>query len=154
MNPIDKKQIKIIHIAKSKLNLSDDQYRDILQGHYGKASSKNLTFKEAHDLIEYFKSLGFRIEGKSRKCGLMCRPRPKRSGLPNNVQFMVSPGQTAMIEALKKEVTWKYHDGYERWLSKYVGTDIVRTSMQASRTIEGLKGLLRSQADCRGCKAF
>ncbi len=151
MNQIEKTQIKMIHVAIHQLGLSDEAYREILQGQFGKTSCKDLSFGEAHALIEYLKTLGFKVKG--RKCG-WCAPRVDRGKLPANVQFLVSPEQTSMIIALRGQIQWRYPDGYERWLSKYAKTDMVRTSLQASRVIEGLKGILRSQADCRGCKAI
>ena len=142
---IDATQVKIIHIAKAQLGLSDDLYRDILAGHYGKDSSKDLSFKEAHGLIEYFKTLGFRVKPVNAK--------PRRAPAPANVTFIATPEQIQMIDALRREVKWRYSDGYERWLSKYLKTDQVRTNPQASRAIEGLKGLISTQGTSRGYRA-
>jgi phage gp16-like protein len=153
MKMIEPKQIQLIHIAAHQLRLSREEYEAAIMGQTkGRtASSKELTYSEAHDLIEHFKSLGFRI--RSRKCG-WCAPRRDRGKVAPNITYMVSQGQTDMIAALKDQVRWRCADGYERWLSKYAKTDQVRTSLQASRVIEGLKGILRSQADCRGCRAI
>ncbi|MDI6615646.1 MAG: hypothetical protein QME27_02945, partial [Syntrophaceae bacterium] len=61
--------------------------------------------------------------------------------------------QLRMIDALRREVKWRYSDGYERWLSKYLKIDRVRTNLQASRAIEGLKGLIGTQNSGRGARA-
>ncbi|MCE5256056.1 MAG: regulatory protein GemA [Spirochaetaceae bacterium] len=151
MKAIDNTQKKLIHIALAQLKMGDEEYRTILDGHYGVTSSKDLSFAQAHELIEYFKSLGFKIKG--RKCG-WCAPRIDRGRPADNVFFFISPGQARMINGLKEQVRWKSEDGYSRWLNKYYKIDVVRTSIQATRVIEGLKGLLRSQSNCRACGAF
>lgn len=143
---IDATQIKIIHIAKTQLGLSDDNYRLILAAQcQGKTSSTDLTYREAHGLIEYFKTLGFRVKPVNAK--------PRRAPAPANVAFIATPEQIRMIDALRREVKWRYSDGYERWLSKYLKIDQVRTNLQASRAIEGLKGLIRTQHNGRGARA-
>jgi len=143
---IDATQIKIIHIAKTQLGLNDDEYRLILAARCGgKNSSKDLTYREAHGLIEYFKTLGFRVKPVNAK--------PRRAPAPANVTFIATPEQLRMIDALRREVKWRYSDGYERWLSKYLKIDRVRTNLQASRAIEGLKGLIGTQNSGRGARA-
>lgn len=62
-------QIKRIHIAKSQLKLSDENYREILSG-YGVLSSKDLGYYQANDLIEKFKKMGW-VE--------VFKPRPVRA---------------------------------------------------------------------------
>jgi len=57
------------------------------------------------------------------------------------------PGAIARIDALGAQVAWKYADGFQRWLAKYVKTDKIRTSAQASRCIEGLKGMLKNSKE-------
>lgn len=144
MKLIDATQKQIIHIAKAELGLGDDDYRLIISAQCdGKTSSKDLTFREAHGLIEYFKTLGFRVRPK--------RAARRRAPAPANVSFIATAGQLRMIEALKGEVRWRYADGYERWLSKYLKIDRVRTGLQATRAIEGLKRLIRTQGTIRRC---
>ncbi|MFA7465182.1 MAG: hypothetical protein WCY54_09020, partial [Syntrophales bacterium] len=81
----------------------------------------------------------------------LCRPRISRGPVPHNVILLLSPEQLAMINSLRAEIRWRYMDGYERWLKKYMKLSTIRTSLEASRVIEGLKGLLRSQQNCRAC---
>jgi phage gp16-like protein len=56
--------IKLVHTAKSILNLDDDTYRDILKTRYNKQSSKTLTYAEYQDLIKLFKQMGFKFKSK------------------------------------------------------------------------------------------
>lgn len=138
MKKIDPVQIKMIHVAVGQLGLSDDTYRDILHGHYKAESCKDLSYSQASALIDHFKTLGFRIKSVGRA------PRARRSSA-RNVTFLPSPVQLQLLNDLAAQVTWKFDDGFTRWLTKYIKTDKVRTSAQAQRAIEGLKGLLMNQ---------
>ena len=53
-------QIKIIHILKSNINLSDDEYRVILKGMFKVDSSKDLSYLQANKLINHLKTLEFK----------------------------------------------------------------------------------------------
>lgn len=52
MNLVNKDQIKIIHVLKSKLQLCDDDYRSMLSGYRNARSSTDLSFSEAKDFIQ------------------------------------------------------------------------------------------------------
>ncbi len=138
---IDKKQIQLIHLAKTRLRLDEDAYRAILHGRFAAESCKALTYVQAHSLIEHFKSLGFVIEPKPRQWTGRNRRRP----LPENVVVLPSAEQMEMIEALRGKIVWRFADGYERWLTRYMRIERIRTAQEASNTIEGLKGLLEHQ---------
>ena len=51
---MDRKRLAYIHILKKKLNLSDSQYRDILQRIVHVRSAKELTEKQFIVLMSYF----------------------------------------------------------------------------------------------------
>lgn len=57
-----KKLIQLIHIAKSKLQMSDGDYRALLVGIGGKTSSAELTVAELEQVFKAFKSLGFTVK--------------------------------------------------------------------------------------------
>jgi hypothetical protein len=160
---IDVKQIQLIHIARAQCGLSEDEYRDTIaaQTKGKKHSSKDMTYFEADALINYFvKTLGFKIRSNYiRTAGAARRaywhpanarrkdasPLPKggsRGILPANVFVLPSRDQMDMIDVLTGKITWKLEDGFARWLKKYIKINRVSTADQASRTIEGLKGLL------------
>lgn len=61
-----KKYIQLIHVAKSKLGLDDDTYRDILLGTTGKESTKDMNSTQLEDVITRLKQLGFSIEVKKK----------------------------------------------------------------------------------------
>jgi len=49
--PINGRQIKQIHAIVGKLGMADDEYRALLQGMFGAASCKELSWAEAEDLV-------------------------------------------------------------------------------------------------------
>lgn len=55
-----------IHIAKAQLNLDDDQYRDIIRRITGKNSAAQCRYSQLVDLINEFKSLGWKHRRKRR----------------------------------------------------------------------------------------
>lgn len=145
-NHIDPKQVRLIHVAKSKLAMADDVYRGMLQSMYHVDTCTALSYDQAGALIDHMKKLGFHFKPK-RQCRL-CGPRPTREKLPDNVVLLPSRQQLIMIGHLRQDVQWKVRDGYERWRKKYLGIDAIKTSIDASAVIEGLKGLWRSQNPC------
>jgi len=163
---IDAKQIQLIHIARAQLGLPVNEYREIIaaQTKGKKTSSKDLTYFEADAVINYFvKTLGFKIKSNYiRTAGAARRQRwahansrknknppvsPFMKGGMNNVVMLPSPDQMEMIKALVNKIAWKFEDGYERWRQKYMKIDRIKTEQEASKVIEGLKGLLAHQID-------
>lgn len=57
-----KKLIQLIHVAKSKLQMSDGDYRALLNGVGGKASSAELTVAGLEQVLRAMKSLGFTVK--------------------------------------------------------------------------------------------
>lgn len=58
-------QIKLIHTAKSKLGLNDDEYKDILKQMFNVESSKQISVKEAEELMSLFYGMGFERKSKT-----------------------------------------------------------------------------------------
>ncbi len=79
--PAQNKWMKVIHIAKKELGLSDDEYRAILWGACGCGSSREIKSWEQYKLVlAAFKTLGF---------------RPKRGNTKAPAGEAVSPDSTA-----------------------------------------------------------
>lgn len=57
MEKIKNGQIKYIHILKNKLNLKDEDYRNLLESKFNKKTSKDLSFKQAEILIKILERL-------------------------------------------------------------------------------------------------
>ncbi len=55
---LEQSKISLIHVAKSKLNLSEISYRDILAS-FDVKTSKALNDAQFHQLMKVFKDLGF-----------------------------------------------------------------------------------------------
>ena len=53
-----------IHIAKTQLNLDDEQYRDIVRRVTGKDSAAQCRYSQLVDLINEFKDLGWKTPKK------------------------------------------------------------------------------------------
>ncbi len=153
---VDAKQKQLIHIAKTQLGLSDVNYRTIIEAQTKgkKNSSKDLTYFEADAVINYFvKKLGFEIQsnyirtsGAARRARWQKIYKPQRIGkTPTNLFILPSPDQLEMIDALVKKIAWRFEDGYDRWMKKYMKIDRIKTDDDACKVIEGLKGMLYNQ---------
>ncbi len=151
MKMIEPIQVQLIHIAKTQLGLSREEYEAAIMGQTKgkKISSKDLTYFEADGLINYFKTLGFRIQSNYiRTSGAARRSRRAHANAARrarNVVLMPSRDQMEMIEVLIKKIPWRLEDGYRRWLEKNMKITRIRTAEQASDVIEGLKGLMKTQ---------
>ena len=81
-------QLAKIHIAKKELQLTDDLYRDILALNFkGVQSAKGLTIQQADQLLEHFRSKGWKP--KKAPAGA---PRMKRR---DGNYIDIKPGPTA-----------------------------------------------------------
>ena len=57
MEKIKNGQIKYIHILKNKLNLKDEDYRNLLESKFNKNTSKDLSYNQAEILIKILERL-------------------------------------------------------------------------------------------------
>jgi hypothetical protein len=157
MKMIHPKQIQLIHIAKAQLGLSREEYEAAIAGQTKgkKDSSKDLTYFEAAGLIDYFVKQGFEIQSNyirtsgaaKRRRWQPANDRKRAAQTPANVVRMASRDQLDLIDALVRQIPWRVEDGFQRWLTRYMKIEQIRTAAQASRTIEGLKGMLRNQPE-------
>ena len=145
---IDAKQIQLIHIAKAQLMLDDASYRAIISGHTlgKKTSSTDLTYAEADAVINYMIRQGFRIKQKYVGREQAAKRAQRRKGrAAGNLFILASQEQLNMINALAGKIRWRFEDGFQRWMQKYIRIDMVRTDDEACKVIEGLKGMLINQ---------
>ena len=61
---IRERQVGKVHIAKKQLGLDDETYRGILAEQFNKDSASKLSDRHLTDLIEHFKTLGFKGQPK------------------------------------------------------------------------------------------
>lgn len=98
-------QIKKIHILKSKLNISDSDYREILFS-YNVKSSKDLDYKNAVTLINTL------VQDATAQ-NLWVEP-PKKYSKLERVNKMATPPQLRMIEGLWWELSYQRTDEFAR----------------------------------------
>lgn len=124
-----KKQIGLIHVAKARLGLSDDAYRDVLRQAAGVGSASELDVYGFEALMDAFARMGF--ESDSRKTSYGHRPG------------MASPAQVKLI----RELWWEYTDGdgtetgLNHWLERFWHVSSMRflTAGAAPKIITALK---------------
>lgn len=145
MSRVSKKQIILIHLAKAQLGISDEDYRALLLERYPgcfTGSCLELSYQEAHDLIEHFKTLGFKVKKKAR---------PKT---PPNMTELVYEGHSMMkkIDHLRKDIQWRHPNGFYGLIKRVLkGKEKIVTTDDASKVIEALKAMKARQqgADSR-----
>lgn len=130
---IDSVQVKLVHIAKHKLGLSDEEYRSMLMERYPSCfgSCKDLSYDEASDLIDHFKKLGFKIITK----------RYEKKKLPPNVIELPSPQILKHIEHLRDDVRWYAHDRGQKFIQKFLKKNRPSTMREAQKLVEALKAM-------------
>lgn len=55
-----RREIQLIHVARQQTGMDDDTYRAMLHDRFGVASSKDMDSKQRSQLLDYFKTLGFK----------------------------------------------------------------------------------------------
>ncbi|HHQ6625317.1 gp16 family protein [Serratia sp. PL7] len=61
------KTIQLIHIARNKLEVSDDAYRVMLQNLTGKDSCSKMDDRQLANVLAHLRGRGFKFSGKSRE---------------------------------------------------------------------------------------
>jgi hypothetical protein len=110
---ISKSQLSVIHLAKRRLGLDDDTYRDVLKLHGGVESAEDLDDAGFDRVMDYFARLGFKSSWRERTFG-------NRAG-------MATPPQIDKIRDL-----WRAYTGGDdertlnRWLEHYFKVTTLR----------------------------
>ncbi len=130
-------KIKVIHVAKRSLCLTDEEYRDILRALGGVESSRDLTPDRFDAVMDYFASLGFETPARSAH-------RTKQQGKDYGHRAgMASPEQLALIETLWAEYTQGRgtETGLRHWLERTFKVSSPRflTKSAAQKAITALK---------------
>lgn len=117
---MDKKKLALIHIIKKELNLSDAEYRNILQQTVGVASAKELDDKKFRKLMHYFVRSNYYLVNA---LGLTIR-------------------QKLYIKNLSEEINWE--EGHlNNFIHKYYHKPNIDqlTRREAIKVIESLKAI-------------
>ena len=134
---VSRGQIKLIHLAKDRLGVTDEDYEEILELYGGVRSSKDLSPESFFKVMEHFRELGF--EGRG---GRLFGP-PTEPAKPGKLYEMVTPAQRALISHLVGELGWLDNPArLEQFMIKRLGIKTIRTKGQAIAVIEALKAML------------
>jgi hypothetical protein len=122
---MDPKKLAVIHIIKKELNLTDAEYRNILQAASGVMSAKDLDEDKFKRLMNYFvRSRHYRVN----RYGLTLR-------------------QKLFIQSLVHELEWN-EEHLRNFLSKYYHKEKIDqlSKAEAMKVIESLKNIRFHQA--------
>ncbi|ENX58169.1 MULTISPECIES: gp16 family protein [Acinetobacter] len=108
--------IKLIHVAKTKLGLDDDVYRDILKSTTGKDSSKLLTPAQLEAVLDRLKQLGFAVVPKNK----------------DDIKNLASDSQSKLIRHLWLQLHEAGHvkNGSEKALAQFVENRVEVSALQ------------------------
>lgn len=141
--PITPGQVKLIHVMLTRQKIDDDDYRALLESLYGVDTCKNLSRKQANELLT---RLGAGQKPKPAQAAKP-KPAPPRRRDPN-VVALATPAQHQLIRELIHEVKWRMQPpaaAYAAWLQRNQSLDKVRTTTEAAKVIRGLKALKAHQ---------
>lgn len=141
---ISAQKLKLIHVARRELNLSEEAYREILRHHGGVDSSKELDDEGFKRVLDHMKAVGFWI----KRSWEQTRPRD-----PGNLP---TPGQLKVIEHLWQDLA-EYEPAaaqiavrrgfYEKRL--HIPPIGPQTRAQANKVIESLKNRVQRALESR-----
>lgn len=143
------KQLALIHVAKAKLGLDDDTYRDILWVQAHVETAKDLDPIGVERVLKRFQELGFRLPGDVPKPGPKCeliqfRPAGHRP-MPRQTcgELLPTSNQQALIRHLFEDLGW--HDQKRRlaFTERQCGGRAFPNREQASALIECLKKMVK-----------
>ena len=130
--------IAAIHTLKSKLGLSDDDYRALLVNLTGKNSSKALGVQEQARVRDHMQALGERL-------GVL---KPTRQRSFAQTRAAASPRERkvwALWNQLHRDGVIQNHSApaLNAWVKRQVGVDVLRfcNTAQLDSCIEGLKAM-------------
>lgn len=129
-------KLAVLHVAKKKLDLSDDEYRAVLNNFAGVTSSKDLSEHGFEAVMFHFSKLGFKSDWNAKNLGY-------RAG-------MASPRQIAMIRTLWKLFTNDQGDDASlgKWLEGKFKVSAIRflDNQSAHKAIGALKRMTANKS--------
>ncbi len=128
---LSRKKISLIHVAKAKLGLTDEQYRKLLEACGSVHSSANLGEAGFAELMRCFKLLGFESDAARNAYG-------DRPG-------MATPAQVILVRILWEQYTGSCDEvALGHWLEHFFGVSSLRFADQEviSKAITALKQMI------------
>ena len=138
---ITRSQIIAIKTAQRRHGIGDTEYRQILDSQFQASSCKELSRRQASELLTMFGRELLNPPGEMPK--KKRAPRAPAAAAQPGVTPMATPDQRRLIADLVAEIGWMDEDAYSRWLWKFMLIRKVATRAQAARAIEGLKAMRR-----------
>ncbi len=140
---IGRKKKAVVHIAKEKLKLDEETYRQILKGIAGVESSTELTREGFERVMKRFQEMGFR--------GLLLdpyEPLPKGRLIPKESEDgyeSITINQQNFISYLLEKLGWdKRH--YNSFCKRIIKKQEPLTRRDGQKIIIGLMAILRHRA--------
>ncbi|HEY3951664.1 regulatory protein GemA [Phenylobacterium sp.] len=132
------RKVALLHVAKTKLALSDEAYRDELQRHGGRSSARELDEHGFEAVLQRFRQLGFETNRR-------------REGYGERLS-MATDGQLALIRSLWSDVSGGLPEARLNVWLQHFGVSALRfaTKDKAIKVIAGLRAWqARRAADAR-----
>lgn len=128
--PITARQLAMLHVAKNKLGLNDDDYRSVLLLYGGVESSKQLNQEGMRRVLDRFQQLGFEPIQK--------KVIPMRTANTDGT-MPPSEAQLRYMAALFKEIGMHEDAMRESFCRRLIGKSMPGRKYEANTVIEGLK---------------
>lgn len=128
--PITMRQLAMLHVAKNKLDLTDEDYRSLLLLYGGVESSKQLNQEGLRRVLDRFKELGFEPIQK--------KVIPMRTANTDGT-MPPSEAQLRYMAVLFKEIGMHEESMRESFCRRLIGKPMPGRKYEANTVIEGLK---------------
>lgn len=128
------KQLALLHVAKARLGLDDETYRDLLEDEAGVRSARDLDYAAFSAVMRRLERLGFHSR--------------TRSVLPQRPPGMASAAQIDYLRALWRRYTGRTDErGLDTWLRKQTGAaDLLALDRAgAHKALVALKAMVARQ---------
>lgn len=136
---LTKKQIALLHVAKSRLGLQEGDYRAILSLYGGAESAKDLTLGGFERVMRHLQQLGFDAPAY----------HPPRRSAVRNAGAVVEPPQAYKIEQLFADLGIDTAERRQGLCRRVIKKPWAQTRADANKVIECLKAMLRRRAEAQ-----
>jgi len=110
--------VRLIHVGKGKLGLSDDAYATLLEGATGKSSTTEMTVAELEKVMRALRTAGFVPTGSGRGRSLSARPETVGGLTAEEVRYI--KGMWALVARVKTE------SALNAFIKRLTGVDDIR----------------------------
>jgi hypothetical protein len=117
-----RREIQLIHVARQKVGMDDETYRNLLKDRFNVDSSKDLDWKQRKSLLDHFKTLGFKVVSRHVKPKVSVAMQAQLDKiealladmkLPWEYLTAHKPGQSSMLKRLADvdQIAWANGSG-------------------------------------------